>query len=169
LGIPWDFVLRDERVGRAPLHEPANARTEPNRDVDDPVPHAATVSERYTRGRQLLDIVDDGSAARFVEAHGDLGREIVEFVFGGIYSRPGLSLRDRELITVAMLAAIRGSEPELKFHMSAALNVGLTIEELQEVVIQVAPYAGFPAAINAMRLLRSVEASPERRRSTSGQ
>lgn len=126
--------------------------------MDDPLPHAGTESERHTRGRQLLDIVADGSAAGFVEAHGDLGRQIVEFVFGDVYSRPGLSLRDRELITVAMLAAIRGSEPELEFHMGAALNVGLTIEELQEVVIQVAPYAGFPAAINAMRLLRSVEA-----------
>ena len=76
----------------------------------------------------------------------DLGRHIVEYAFGDVYTRPGLSLRDRELATVAMVAAKGGCEPQLDVHLHAARNVGLTVEELREVLIQVAPYAGFPAA-----------------------
>ena len=85
-------------------------------------------------------------------------RNVVEFAFGDVYTRPGLSLRDRELAAVAMLAAKGGCEPQLDVHLHAARNVGLTVEELREVLIQVAPYAGFPAAINAMRRLQALEA-----------
>jgi 4-carboxymuconolactone decarboxylase len=67
-----------------------------------------------------------------------------------------LALRDRELVTVAMLAAKGGSEPQLDVHLHAARNVGVTFDELREVLIQVAPYAGFPAAINAMRRLQAL-------------
>jgi 4-carboxymuconolactone decarboxylase len=93
-----------------------------------------------------------------VDSLGDLGRHVVEYAFGDVYTRPGLSLRDRELAAVAMLAAKGGCEPQLDVHLHAARNVGLTIEELREVLIQVAPYAGFPAAINAMRRLQALEA-----------
>lgn len=89
---------------------------------------------------------------------GDLGRYIVEFAFGDIYSREGLSLRDRELVTVAMLAAMGGREPQLEVHIGAALNVGLTEEEIEEAIIQTVPYAGFPTAINAMNAFKRVVA-----------
>ncbi|MBV9417420.1 MAG: carboxymuconolactone decarboxylase family protein [Solirubrobacterales bacterium] len=92
-----------------------------------------------------------------MDSLGDLGRHIVEFVFGEVYERSGLSLRDRELITVAMLAAIGAREPQLDVHLRGALNVGVTVQELREVVVHVAPYAGFPAAINAMRRLQVLE------------
>ncbi len=86
---------------------------------------------------------------------GDLGRYIVEFAFGDIYSREGLALRERELVTVAMLTVLdRG--PELRVHLGAALNVGATPEELEEVIIQTLPYAGFPTAIHAVKALRDV-------------
>jgi 4-carboxymuconolactone decarboxylase len=78
--------------------------------------------------------------------------------FGDVYTRPGLSLRDRELATVAMLAAKGGHEAQLDVHLHAARNVDLTVDELREVLIQVAFYAGFPAAINAMRRLQALEA-----------
>lgn len=71
-----------------------------------------------------------------------MGRLIVEFAFGDVYARPGLSLRDRELITVAMLAAMGAREPQLDVHLAGACNVGISIEELREVMIHVAPYAG---------------------------
>ena len=117
-----------------------------------------TTADRYSRGLELLDRVDGSAGDAVVSTLGDLGRQVVEFAFGDIYSRPGLSLRDRELITVAMLAAMRGCEPQLELHLRAALNVGLTVEELEEVAIHVTPYAGFPAAINAMRSLQKVQA-----------
>jgi 4-carboxymuconolactone decarboxylase len=113
--------------------------------------------DRYERGRRRLVEVDGSGGEEVVDSLGDLGRYIVEFAFGDVYSRPGLSLRDRELITVAMFAAMGGREPQLDLHLQAALNVGVTIEELREVMIQVAPHAGFAAAINGMRRLQVLE------------
>jgi 4-carboxymuconolactone decarboxylase len=111
---------------------------------------------RYARGRAKPAEVDGSAGEAVVDSLGNLGRHTVEYAFGDVYARPGLSLRDRELATVAMLAAMGGCEPQLDVHLHAARNVGLSIEELREVLIQVAPYAGFPAAINAMRRLQAV-------------
>jgi 4-carboxymuconolactone decarboxylase len=118
---------------------------------------------RYTRGRDRLAEVDGDAGEQIVDSLGDLGRYIVEFAFGDIYNRPGLSLRDRELVSVAMLAAMGAREPQLDVHLQGALNVGVTVEELRELMIHVVPYAGFPSAINGMRRLQALEQqAPER-------
>ena len=75
---------------------------------------------RCAHGRQRLSEVDGPAGHRIVHILGDLDRYIVEFAFGDIYSPPGLSLRDRGLITVAMLAAIGGREPKLDVHPRCA-------------------------------------------------
>ncbi len=93
-----------------------------------------------------------------VASLGDLGRYIVEFAFGDIYNREGLGLREREIATVALLTALGGREPQLRVHVQAALNVGLTAPEVEEIILQTVPYAGFPTAINALRVLREVVA-----------
>lgn len=111
---------------------------------------------RYERGLAKLAEVDGHAGEAVVQPLGDLGRYIVEFAFGDIYSRGVLSLRDRELATVAMLTALGGREPQLKVHLGAALHVGITERELEEVIIQTVPYAGFPTAINAMNALKQV-------------
>ncbi len=111
---------------------------------------------RYARGLARLAEVDGAPGAAVVEPLGELGRYIVEFAFGDIYCREGLSLRDREIATVAVLTAMGGRDPQLRVHLRAGLNVGLTAQELEEVVIQTVPYAGFPTAINALNLLREV-------------
>ena len=111
---------------------------------------------RYRRGLAKLAEVDGSAGPEVVEPLGDLGRYIVEFAFGDIYSRDGLSLRDRELATVAVLTAMSGREPQLRVHLGAGLNVGLTAQELEEVIIQTVPYAGFPTAINALSLLGEI-------------
>lgn len=122
------------------------------------MPITANVSEdRYERGRERLAEIDGTAGEQIVDSLGDLGRYIVEFAFGDIYDRPGLSLRDRELVTVAMLAAKGGCEPQLDVHLQAALNVGVSHDELRELMIHVAPYAGFPAAINATRRLQALQ------------
>ncbi len=113
--------------------------------------------DRYQRGRKRLAEIDGTAGESVVDTLGDLGRYIVEFAFGDIYDRPGLSLRDRELVTVAMLAAMGGCEPQLDVHLRAAVNVGVSTNELRELIIHVAPYAGFPAAINATRRLQALE------------
>ena len=112
--------------------------------------------DRFTRGLAKLAEVDGAAGTEVVAPLGDLGRYIVEFAFGDIHSRDGLSLRDRELITVGVLTALGGREPQLRVHLGASLNVGLTSEELEETIIQTVPYAGFPTAINALTLLKEV-------------
>jgi 4-carboxymuconolactone decarboxylase len=78
-----------------------------------------------------------------------------EFCFGMFWARPGLPVRDRSLITCAMLAAL-GRQEELRGHLAGALNAGLTKEELVEMLMQVAIYAGVPAAVNALTTAAAV-------------
>jgi 4-carboxymuconolactone decarboxylase len=117
-------------------------------------------NERYERGLEMLARVDGEQGDRVVEALADIapdfGRLMIEFGFGDIYARPGLSLRDRELITISALAAKGACEPQLKVHIHGALNVGWTREEIVETFMQVAVYAGFPAALNAIFAAKAV-------------
>ena len=86
----------------------------------------------------------------------DLGKYVIEFGFGDVYSRPGLDVKSRELATIAALTALGHAQPQLAVHLHAALNVGCSREEIIEVIIQMALYAGFPAALNAMFTAKAV-------------
>ena len=121
-----------------------------------------TGKTRFERGLEKLAEVDGTAGKEVVEPLGDLGTYIVEFGFGDLYSRDGLSLRDREIATVAMLTVLAGREPQLRLHLGAALNVGLTVAEIEEVIIHTVTFAGFPTAINAMNLLHSVVETREK-------
>jgi 4-carboxymuconolactone decarboxylase len=111
--------------------------------------------ERYERGRRRFLEVHDERALQAVEGLGDLGRSIVEFVYGEIYERPGLTTRDREIAAVATLVAL-GRSSQLPQHLRASLKVGLTADELREVILQTATIAGFPPAMNAIAQLKTV-------------
>ena len=117
--------------------------------------------ERYERGRERFLEVHDEKALRAVEGLGDLGRSIIEYVYGDIYLRPGLSLRDRELAAVATLVAL-GRSSQIPQHLRAALKAGVTPDELREVIMQTAAIAGFPPAMNATATLKNVLAERER-------
>jgi len=121
--------------------------------------------DRFTRGWRKLAEVDGHAGEAVIEGlrdiAPDLGRYIIEFAFGDIYSRPGLSLRDREIATVAALTALGTATPQLKVHLHGALNVGVTREEVVEVLIQMAVYAGMPAAVNGIAAARQVFAERE--------
>lgn len=86
----------------------------------------------------------------------DFANYILEFPFGDIYSRPGLDLRAREIATIAALTAMGNATPQLKVHIEAGLNVGLSKEEVIEIIIQMAVYAGFPAALNGLFAAKEV-------------
>lgn len=116
--------------------------------------------ERYRRGRETFLEVHDPKALRSVEGLGDLGRLIIQTVYGDVYSRPGLSIRDRELAAVASLVAL-GRSSQLPAHLRAALRAGVTEDELHEVILQTATLAGFPPAMNAMSTLRTIVAGRE--------
>ena len=87
----------------------------------------------------------------------DFQRFITETAWGSVWARPGLDHRTRHLVTLAMLAAL-GKEHELAMHIRATQNTGVTQEELKEVFMQVAVYAGVPAANTAFSIAKSVYA-----------
>ena len=120
-------------------------------------------SERFITGQNMLQQVDgkggDAVVESLKEIAPDFARYLIEFSFGDIYSRPGLDLRSREIATVAALTALGNAAPQLKVHIAAALHVGLTQEEITEVMMQMAVYAGFPAALNGLFAAREVFAS----------
>lgn len=86
----------------------------------------------------------------------DFARYLIEFPFGDVYSRPGLDLKSREIAVIAALTALGNAAPQLKVHLAAALHVGCTREEILEVIMQMAVYAGFPAALNGLFAAREV-------------
>lgn len=116
--------------------------------------------ERYQRGCDRLAKIDGEIGQNIVNSLSDIApdfaRYLVEFPFGDIYSRPGLDLRTRELTTVAALTAMGNASPQLKVHLNGALNVGCTRDEIVETIMQMAVYAGFPAALNGLFAAKEV-------------
>ena len=80
-----------------------------------------------------------------------IGELALDNVFGALWTRPGLGRRERSLVTLGILIALRATE-ELRFHFPAALRNGLTKDELAEVIYHCSGYAGFPAAASARSL-----------------
>jgi 4-carboxymuconolactone decarboxylase len=123
----------------------------------------AAESERYRRGWTKLAEVDGEAGVRVVQSLQDispeLGRFVVEFAFGDVISRPGLGLREREIATIAALTALGTARAQLTVHVNAALNVGCTPREVVETILQMAVYAGMPAALNGMFIAKDVFAT----------
>lgn len=117
-------------------------------------------TERYLQGEKALNQVTMSDGQQVIEGlkdiSPDLGRYIVEFAYGDVIAREGLTLQERELSTIAMLGAMKGCEPQLKVHIQGCLNVGCTKDQITETLLQLAVYAGFPAAINAMNAAKEV-------------
>jgi 4-carboxymuconolactone decarboxylase len=97
----------------------------------------------------------------------DFQRFITETAWGSVWTRPGLDRRTRHLVTLAVLAAL-GKEHELALHIRATQNTGVTQEELKEVLMQVAIYAGVPAANTAFSVAKSVYAELSGKESDDG-
>jgi 4-carboxymuconolactone decarboxylase len=118
------------------------------------------------RGKRALARIDGRAGQNVIDALADIAPDfaayLFEFPFGDIYSRPGLDLRSREIATIAALAALGNAAPQLKVHIEAALNVGVTREEIVEVLMQMAVYAGFPAALNGLFAAKEVFAKEAR-------
>ncbi len=117
-------------------------------------------NERYRRGWSKLREIDGLGGEKVIESLRDIApdfaRLIIEFPFGDIYSRPGLDLKTRELAVVAALTAMGNATPQLKVHIQGALNVGSTEQEIVEIMMQMAVYAGFPAALNGLFAAKDV-------------
>ena len=116
--------------------------------------------DRYQRGWEKLREIDGEAGERVVESLQDIApdfaRYLIEFPFGDIYSRPGLDLKSREIAVVAALTALGNAAPQLKVHIHGALNVGCSRQEVVEIIMQMAVYAGFPAAVNGLFAAKEV-------------
>ena len=111
--------------------------------------------DRRAKGQEILDDVFGGRMTASGPAFVDMIEISTDYLFGEIWSRPGLALRDRSLVTVSVLCAT-GKEPQLRGHLKGALNVGHTPDALKEVMIHVAHYAGWPAGMNGLQVLQDV-------------
>ena len=117
-------------------------------------------NDHYERGMKKLKEIDGEAGEKVIESLKDIAPDLalytIEFPFGDIYSRPGLDLKSREIAVVAALTALGNAYPQLKVHIHGALNVGCSREEVVEIIIQMAVYAGFPAALNGMNAAKEV-------------
>ncbi|WP_372585315.1 carboxymuconolactone decarboxylase family protein [Priestia megaterium] len=118
------------------------------------------MNERYENGWEKLMEVDGEGGKRVIESLKDiapaLGRYVIEFAFGDIYTRQGISLQQKQLVTIASLTTQGGCEPQLNVHINAALNVGLTPNEIVEAITHCIPYTGFPRVLNAVFFAKQV-------------
>lgn len=110
--------------------------------------------DRRARGNETLDQIHGPLgrevAARLAKVAPDFAYHLVDYAFGDVYSRPGLDLRARQIATIAALAALGNAEQQLKWHIRGGLNVGLSRDEIVEILMQMAIYGGFPAAVRAL-------------------
>ncbi|MGF1832282.1 carboxymuconolactone decarboxylase family protein [Photobacterium sanguinicancri] len=118
------------------------------------------MTSRYESGLTKLNELAPGAADSMMDTFRDvcpdLAKYTIEFPFGDVLQRDGLDFRTRELATIAALTAMGNCQPQLKGHISGALNIGCTQKEITEVILQMSVYAGFPAAINGMTAAKEV-------------
>ena len=117
-------------------------------------------ASRFEKGSEALAAIDGKGGQAVIDSlqdiAPDLGRWIVEFAFGDIYTRKGLDPQQRELVTIGSLVTQGDTAPQLAVHIQGALNVGLSKDAVVEAILQCAPYVGFPRVINAINVARTV-------------
>jgi 3-oxoadipate enol-lactonase/4-carboxymuconolactone decarboxylase len=138
----------------------------PTVEVPEAVTNAITaflkpgITDFYAAGmnvrRQVLGSAHvDRASANITEFDCDFQAFITRTAWGGVWTRPGLDRRTRSLLTIAMMAAL-GHEEELKLHLRASKNTGASPADVAEVFLQVAVYAGVPAANSAVRIAKEI-------------
>lgn len=158
---------RQPELGSTPPSEPPD--TDPTNELDPPsdpggaaaaaVPSAA-LDELFQRGLAVRRaVLGDAHVDRALASASDFDRDFQAYItraaWGEIWARPGLPRHTRHLITIAMLAAL-GRQEELEMHLRATRNTGVSEAEVREVLMQVAVYAGVPAANAAIKLANRV-------------
>ena len=115
---------------------------------------------RFTKGSEQLEKIDGAGGEAVIKSlediSPDLGKFIIEFAFGDIYTRPLLNLQERELITITSLLTAGGCEPQLEVHINASLHVGISPQKIIETFLQCIPYTGFPRVLNAVFIAKKI-------------
>lgn len=116
---------------------------------------AGQEDDRRARALQrLAELNDEPGGEQFLARMGALGDWIVDWAFGDVHTRPGLSVRERELIIVAVLTTLGSSDPQVRAHIRGLRAIHVPWSEIEEAILQTTPYAGIPRAVNAMKVLR---------------
>lgn len=115
---------------------------------------------RFDIGMENLRRIDGAGGAAVIQSlediAPDLGKYIVEFAFGDVYERDGLTLQEREIITLASLLTAGGCKPQLEIHIAGARNVGVSPAKIIEIFLQCIPYTGFPKVLNAVSVAKKI-------------
>ena len=113
--------------------------------------------ERHRRGlARLAELGDHPGGSAFLERMGEpMADWLVDWVFGDVHSRGGLSARERELIILALLTGLGSSDPQVAAHIEALRSLEVSDSDIEETILQTAPYTGIPRAINALKVLRT--------------
>ena len=114
-------------------------------------------AERHERGIERLKLLgDEPGGDAFMERMGSPMVEwLTDWVFGEVHTREGLTPRERELIIVAVLTTIGSSDPQVAAHIDALRAIDVPDSDIEETILQTAPYTGIPRAINALKVLRT--------------
>ena len=115
---------------------------------------------RFELGSETLKEIDgiggENAIQSLQDIAPDVGKYIIEFAFGDVYTRSELSMQEREMITITSLLTTGDCEPQLEVHINGSLNVGLSPEQIIETFIQCIPYTGFPKVLNAIYTAKKI-------------
>jgi len=118
------------------------------------------MTDRTTLGQEVIEKLAGsfGKEAidRVSQFSPDFAKMLLDHAFGEVYSRGVLDLKQRELLTLSSLITQGADENQLRFHLSAAINIGFTVKELIEITIHCSLYAGFPRALTALFILQKI-------------
>lgn len=117
-------------------------------------------NERIERGREKINQLVEGGDLAILKGLGktapDLANYVLGFIFGDLYSRDGLELKTKQMLTITTLATLGNAKPQLAYHINAALNIGIKRSEIIDIMTHISGYAGFPAALNGVATAREV-------------
>ncbi|EKD71852.1 MAG: hypothetical protein ACD_46C00083G0002 [uncultured bacterium] len=117
-------------------------------------------NNRLERGSKKINELLPGADQSILKGLGktapDLAKYVLEFVFGDLYGRPGLDLKIKQMLTITILATLGNAKPQLAYHINCGLNIGLTRQEIIDIMTHIAGYAGFPAALNGVTTAKEI-------------
>jgi len=116
--------------------------------------------DRKIKGSKVINTIMENGSERLQKGlesiAPDLGKYVLEFIFGDLYSRDGLDLKMKQILTVTILATLGNAKPQLNYHINGALNLGVSRKDIVDILIHISGYAGFPAAMNGVATAKEV-------------
>jgi 4-carboxymuconolactone decarboxylase len=117
-------------------------------------------TDRIERGIEILEQLRPGGAKNVQKGYQDIAPDMADnilgYIFGDLYGRPGFDLKSKQMMTITALAVLGYAKPQLAYHIENGLNVGLSRDDIINILIHVSGYAGFPAALTGLSTAREV-------------